>query len=111
MSEVYYSSIFSELTKQVQARIDAASELRKRLFDQNVYERFLEWDTPTVGFNFEEIIGSYNLGVAAATLDSKGKEPIMGTEGLATIAKKVLIHQMTLPMPIEDYRKVLQLLD
>lgn len=35
----------------------------------------------------------------------------MGTEGLATIAKKVLIHQMTLPMPIEDYRKVLQLLD
>lgn len=111
MSEVYYSSIFSELTKQVQARIDAASELRKRLFDQNVYERFLEWDTPTVGFNFEEIIGSYNLGVAAATLDSKGKESIMGTEGLATIAKKVLIHQMTLPMPIEDYRKVLQLLD
>ena len=111
MSKVYYSSIFSELTKQVQARIDAASELRKRLFDQNVYERFLEWDTPTVGFNFEEIIGSYNLSVAAATLDSKGKEPIMGTEGLATIAKKVLIHQMTLPMPIEDYRKVLQLLD
>lgn len=110
MSEVYYSSIFSELTKQVQARIDAASELRKRLFDQNVYERF-GWDTPTVGFNFEEIIGSYNLSVAAATLDSKGKEPIMGTEGLATIAKKVLIHQMTLPMPIEDYRKVLQLLD
>ena len=53
MSEVYYSSIFSELTKQVQARIDAASELRKRLFDQNVYERFLEGDTPTVGFNFE----------------------------------------------------------
>lgn len=110
MSEVYYSSIFSELTKQVQARIDAASELRKRLFDQNVYERFLEWDTPSVGLNFEEIIGSYNLSVAAATLDSKGKEPIMGSEGLATIAKKVLIHQMTLPMPIEDYRKVLQLL-
>ena len=44
MSEVYYSSIFSKLTKQVQARIDAASELRKRLFDQNDYERFLEWD-------------------------------------------------------------------
>ena len=25
MSEVYYSSIFSELTKQVQARIDASA--------------------------------------------------------------------------------------
>lgn len=31
MSEVYYSSIFSELTKQVQARIDAASELAQAL--------------------------------------------------------------------------------
>lgn len=34
MNEVFYSSIFGELTKQVQIRIDAASELRKRLFDQ-----------------------------------------------------------------------------
>ena len=49
MNEVFYSSIFGELTKQVQIRIDAASELRKRLFDQNIYERFLDWDTPTVG--------------------------------------------------------------
>ena len=47
MNEVFYSSIFGELTKQVQIRIDAASELRKRLFDQNIYERFLDWDTPT----------------------------------------------------------------
>ena len=46
MNEVFYSSIFGELTKQVQIRIDAASELRKRLFDQNIYERFLDWDTP-----------------------------------------------------------------
>lgn len=33
MNEVFYSSIFGELTKQVQIRIDAASELRKRLDD------------------------------------------------------------------------------
>ena len=63
MNKVFYSSIFGELTKQVQIRIDAASELRKRLFDQNIYERFLDWDTPTVGLNFEELIGSYNLSV------------------------------------------------
>lgn len=111
MNEAFYSSIFGELTKEVQIRIDVASELRKRLFDQNVYERFLEWDTPTVGLNFEEIVGAYNLSVAAATLDSKGKEPIMGTEGLATVAQKVLTHQMSYSMPIEDYRKVLQILD
>ena len=36
-----YSSIFGELTKEVQIRIDAATELRKRLFDQNIYEHYL----------------------------------------------------------------------
>ena len=43
-----YSSIFGELTKEVQIRIDAATELRKRLFDQNIYERYLDWDVPTL---------------------------------------------------------------
>lgn len=111
MAGLFYSSIFGELTKQVQVRIDAASELRKRLFDQNIYEKYLDWDTPTIGLNFEELIGQYNLSVAAATLDSKGKEPIMGTDGLETLKQKVLTHQMSYSMPIEEYRKVLQILD
>ena len=106
-----YSSIFGELTKEVQIRIDAATELRKRLFDQTIYERYLDWDVPTIGLNFEELIGQYNLSVAAATLDSKGKEPILGTEGLETLKQKVLTHQMSYSMPIEEYRKVLQILD
>lgn len=106
-----YSSIFGELTKEVQIRIDAATELHKRLFDQNIYERYLDWDVPTIGLNFEELIGQYNLSVAAATLDSKGKEPILGTEGLETLKQKVLTHQMSYSMPIEEYRKVLQILD
>ena len=106
-----YSSIFGELTKEVQIRIDAATELRKRLFDQNICERYLDWDVPTIGLNFEELIGQYNLSVAAATLDSKGKEPILGTEGLETLKQKVLTHQMSYSMPIEEYRKVLQILD
>lgn len=106
-----YSSIFGELTKEVQIRIDAATELRKRLFDHNIYERYLDWDVPTIGLNFEELIGQYNLSVAAATLDSKGKEPILGTEGLETLKQKVLTHQMSYSMPIEEYRKVLQILD
>lgn len=106
-----YSSIFGELTKEVQIRIDAATELRKRLFDQNIYERYLDWDVPTIGLNFEELIWQYNLSVAAATLDSKGKEPILGTEGLETLKQKVLTHQMSYSMPIEEYRKVLQILD
>ena len=111
MAGLFYSSIFGELTKEVQIRIDAATELRKRLFDQNIYERYLDWDVPTIGLNFEELIGQYNLSVAAATLDSKGKEPILGTEGLETLKQKVLTHQMSYSMPIEEYRKVLQILD
>ena len=95
MNEATYSSIFNELTKEVQIRIDTASELRKRLFDQTVYDQYLDWDTPTIGFNFEELIGSYNLSVAAATLDSHGKEPVMGTEGLETLREKVMTHQMS----------------
>ena len=106
-----FSSIFGELTKQVQIRIDAASELKKRLFDQNVYSQFLDWDIPTIGLNFEELIGSYNLSVAAATLDSNGKEPIMGTEGLETLKQKVLNHAISFSLTIDEYRKVLQILD
>ena len=106
-----YTSIFGELTRRVQIRIDAASQQHKQLFDRNIYERFLDWDTPTIGLNFEEIIGQYNLSIAAATLDAKGKEPIMGTEGLETLKQKVLTHQMSYPMTIEEYRKELQILD
>lgn len=111
MNPVLFSSIFGELTKQVQIRIDAASELKKRLFDQTIYERYLDWDVPTIGLNFEEIIGSYNLSVAAATINDKSKEPIMGTEGLETLKEKVLTHSMTYSMTTEEYRKVLQILD
>lgn len=106
-----FSSIFGELTKQVQVRIDAASALKKRLFDTNIYENYLDWDTPTIGLNFEELIGSYNLSVAAATMESNGKEPIMGTDGLETIKQKVLNHAISYSLTIDEYRKVLQILD
>ena len=53
-----YSSIFGELTKNVQIRFDAASELNKQLFDQVIFEKYLKWDTPTIGLDFEEIIGN-----------------------------------------------------
>lgn len=106
-----YSSIFGDLTKQIQIRFDAASELKKRLFDQPIYSQYLDWDVPTIGLNFEELIGSYNLSVAAATLDSRGKDVLMGTDGLETLKEKVLTHTLTYPMPIDEYRKVLQILD
>lgn len=106
-----YTSIFKDLTKQTQIRIDAASRLKKQLFDTNYYERYLDWDIPTIGLNFQALIGQYGISVAAATLDSKGKEPIMGVDGLQTIQEKVLSHKMTVPMTIDEYRLVLQLLD
>ena len=106
-----YSSIFGELTKNVQIRFDAASELNKQLFDQVIFEKYLKWDTPTIGLDFEEIIGKYNLTVAAATIGENAKEPILGSYGLETVKERVLNHAITLPMSVQDYRKILQLLD
>lgn len=111
MAQGLYSSIFGELTKQVQVRIDTAAELRKRMFDATIYSQYLDWDVPTIGLNFEEVIGSANISVAAATMDSRGKEPVIGSEGFKTIRDRVLSHQLTYSMPIEDYRRVLQLVD
>lgn len=105
------SSLFGELTRNVQARIDAASELNKRIFDNVIYRRFMDWDTPTVGLDFEEIVGKYNLTIAAATIGENAKEPILGSYGLETVKERVLNHAVTLPMTVQDYRKILQLLD
>lgn len=111
MNHVIYSSIFGELTKNVQIRIDAASELQKQLFDKAIFEQYLDWDTPTVGLDFEELLGKYNLTVAAATIGDSSKEPVLGSYGAETIKEKVLTHAITLPMTSQEYRKVLQILD
>lgn len=106
-----YTSVFGDLTRNIQARFDAVSKLNKQLFDNVVIEKYLDWDVPTIGLNFEEIIGKYNVSVAAATIGDSSNEPIMGTEGVATMQEKVLTHAMTLPMTIQEYRTVLQILD
>lgn len=111
MPEFLYSSIFGELTKNIQIRFDAASELNKQLFDNIIFERFLDWDVPTVGLDFEELIGQYNITVAAPTIGTDAKEAILGTEGLETLKETILNHAITLPMTVKDYRKVLQILD
>ena len=111
MSQLIYSSIFGELTRNVQVRIDAASELNKRIFDQTIYSKYLDWDIPTVGLDFEELMGQYNITIAAATIGDNSKEPILGTYGVETVKEKVLNHALTLPMTITEYRKILQLLD
>ena len=111
MPEFLYSSIFGELTKNVQIRFDAASELNKQLFDNIIFERFLDWDVPTIGLDFEELVGQYNITVVAPTIGTDAKEAILGTEGLETLKETILNHAITLPMTVKDYRKVLQILD
>jgi len=106
-----YSSIFGDLTKTVQVRIDKASELKKQLFDQNVFEKYMIWDTPKRGLSFSEIIGSYGISVAATTMGANGNIPILGTEGLETLAQKVLLHGVGYQLTVDEYREVLDLLD
>lgn len=108
---VLFSSLYGELTRNVQARFDAASRLNKEIFDKVIYRQFMDWDTPTIGLDFEELIGKYNITVAAATIGEHSKEPIIGSEGLDTVKERVLNHAITRPMSMQDYRKILQLLD
>lgn len=111
MGEFLYSSIFGDLTKNVQIRFDKVSELNKKLFDNIIFERFLDWDVPSIGLDFEELIGQYNITVVAPTIGTDAKEAILGTEGLETLKETILNHAITMPMTIKDYRKVLQILD
>lgn len=111
MPEFLYSSIFGELTKNVQLRFDAVSELHKKLFDNVIFERFLDWDEPTIGLDIEEIIGKYNITIAAPTIGDNSKEPIIGSNGLETLKERIVNHALTLPMTMQTYRKILQILD
>ena len=111
MAEFVNSSVFGELTKNVQVRFDAVSEQRKKLFDNVIFEKYLDWDVPTVGLNFEELIGQYNITIAAPTIGESSKEAILGTEGMETLKETILNHAITLPMTVQDYRKILQILD
>ncbi len=111
MPAFIYSSIFRELTRRVQIRFDKISQYNKQVFDNVLFEQYLDWDTPTIGLNFEEIIGKYNITIAAPTIGDDSKESILGTEGLSTLAERIVRHALTVPMSITDYRKVLQILD
>lgn len=111
MADFLHSSIYGDLTKNTQIRFDAISKLNKKLFDNVIFEQYLSWDTPTVGLDFNAIIGKYNITVAAPTIGDNSKEPVLGREGLETLKETVLNHAITLPMSIQDYRKVLQILD
>ena len=111
MANQVFSSIFGELTRNIQTRIDKASELNKQLFDKVIYRSYLDWDTPTIGLDFEEIIGKYNVTIAAATIGDNSKEPIIGSNGLDTVKERVLNHAITRPMSMQDYRKILEIMD
>lgn len=111
MADFLYSSLFGELTREVQVRFDAISKLNKKLFDNVLFEKYLSWDSPTIGLDFEAILGKYGITIAAATIGDDSKEPIMGRAGLETLKETVLRHSMTLPMDIKEYRRILQLMD
>lgn len=108
--EFSYSSIFGELTKQVQIRFDAVSKLNKQLFDNVIFENYLDWDVPSIGLDFEEIIGKYNITVAAATIGENSNEPIIGSTGIDTLKESILKHALSVPMTTQTYRKVMQIL-
>ena len=107
--KLFFSSIFGDLTKQIQVVIDEASKLKKDLFDKNIYESVFRWDTPTVSLQFEEAIGKSNISIMAGTIGDYSKEPVLSPNGLDTMSAKSLTHALSIPMDVQDYRKVMQL--
>lgn len=111
MAKFEYSSLFGELTNAVQIRFDAISQLNKKLYDSVMVEDYMDWDTPAINLNYEEILGQYNISIAAPTIGDNSKEPIMGSNGVQTMAGKVLKHAISRPMTAQTYRKIVALLD
>ncbi len=109
--EFMYSSVFKELTRIVSLRLDEVSRQNKALFDNVIFERYFDWDTPSIPLEFEELIGRYNITTAAATIGDNSKEPVLGTYGAQTLAQKVLHHAIARSMSAQDYRKVMALTD
>lgn len=109
MAQLQYSSVFGELTKMVQIRFDAVSEQNKKLFDNVLFENYLNWDVPSVKLDFEEAIGKYNISLAAATIGDNSNEPVIGTEGMATLKERILNHALTKSLTVQEYRQVLEL--
>lgn len=111
MAQLYFSKLFSELSKVIPITMDEISKQKKELFDKTVFEDYLTWDSPTISTLFEEIIGEYNITVAAPTIDEDSAEPIVGTRGLKTMKERMLTHAINRPLPAKIYRKILELMD
>ena len=111
MAEFTTSSIFGELTKVVKARLDKATQQHVQIFDSVLYEQFLDWDTPTIGLDFNEIMGKYDISITAATIGDSSNEPVMDTDGVETYMGSVFHHAITRPLTIQEYRKILALRD
>lgn len=111
MAEFTTSSLYGDLTKVMKARLDAATQKHVQLYDNVQYEKFLDWDTPTVGLDFNELMGTYNMSIAAATIGDRSNEPVMDTDGVVTYPGSVYKHAITRPLTSQEYRKIIQLRD
>lgn len=90
---------------------DEATKNEVALFSKPFfYERFT-WDVPTVGLNFSEIINKYHLVFAASVISEDGDSPMRSSRGYETLESKVCQLSHTYPMPISDYRKIVEMLD
>lgn len=103
--------MFREAAQDVALRFDALSEMHVNLYDNVLFEKYLDWDDPTIVRTFEEVIGKYAVTIAAATIGDNSKEPIVGRDGYETLREKVLTHAISIPMTDEDYRNILLVLD
>lgn len=111
MNDFNYSTTFRDIVKVVQLRFDAASEAHKKLFDKVIFQDYLDWDEPTVGLDFDAILGKYNITIAAPTIGDHSSEPAVASDGLDILRDKLLHHAIIRKLSAQDFRKIWQLLD
>lgn len=112
MPPIQPTSIFGNLTGVVQARIDAAAVAKKQIFAYgDTLSRFFDYGLPTISTDFETLLGSSGISIAAPTIAIGANEPIVGARNLDTFKEKMFRHAISSSIDSGLQRKILQILD
>lgn len=105
------SSIFGDLTRYTQARINAAAELGKPIFAyKEGLEKFFSWGTPSISTEFQTMIASRGLAIAAPTVSMGSAEPITGGYQPDIIKDSVYRHAISSRIDAVQVRKLEQIM-
>lgn len=112
MPPIKPTSIFGNLTGVVQARIDAATQVKKQIFAYgDVLSRLFDYGLPGISTDFEALLGAKGISIAAPTVAMGANEPIVGSRPIEIFKDKMFRHAISSAIDSGTQRKILQILD